>query len=235
MNRPTGGRSVVEQRAPREVERDDDQTKLWRNLDFFPTPPWAARAGAELVAHLDPVARRFCDPACGEGHIAGPAGELLPRMTAFDVHDYGKGFPVRDWLDDEAWSSDDEPIDWIFTNPPFALAANFVDVGLVRARRGVALLLRNSFVESAGRYRLFAGAQPLTLLAPFSERVSMRLGRWVPNGNYMTAYTWFFWMKGQAPRPPHWIGPGTKARLTRPYDADRYGWREPVSLLEPLE
>lgn len=40
------------------------------SLDFFPTPPWATRAGVEIIRAIDPEARDVCDPACGEGHMA---------------------------------------------------------------------------------------------------------------------------------------------------------------------
>ena len=39
-------------------------------LDFFPTPPWAARAGGELIQRLDPGAWNCWEPACGQGHMA---------------------------------------------------------------------------------------------------------------------------------------------------------------------
>ena len=121
------------------------------------------------------------------------------------------------------------------TNPPFKIAERFVQLGLERARRGVALLLRLSFLEGCERHQLLHGAQPLTLVAPFAERVPMTLGRWDPAAASATAYAWFFWMKGVTPLPLRGIPPGTKRRLTHPDDAARFGCRREAGLLDAME
>lgn len=231
--RDTNSAAVMARKAPRTVEDDSPQVRLWRSLDFFPTPPWATRAGAEILRMLDPRCRVVREPACGEGHMAGPLREYFEVLPS-DVHDHGRGFPVVDWLDPYAWG--DEPdCDWIFSNPPFGIADTFVKLGLKRARRGVALLLRLAFIEGVERYQLMAGEDTsLTVLAPFSERVPMTLGRWQVDATSATAYAWFFWMKDAAARPVRMIAPGTRRRLSRPTDASLYGWQPPVPLLEGL-
>lgn len=215
--------------APAEVEEDDPLAALYRKLNFFPTPPFATRAGAEVLLDLDPEATTVYDPACGQGHMVGPLKETFEFVFSSDVHDY-TGNRVLDWLDDGSDFPDE--VDWIFTNPPFSIADQFVTRGLQRARRGVALLVRLAFLETTGRYDLFAGETPLTQLAIFSDRVPMHLGRWEPKGGTATAYAFLFWMKGAAPRPPLWIPPGTNRRLTRPDDARRYGHRQPLPLFD---
>ena len=85
--------------------------------------------------------------------------------------------------------------DWIVSNPPFKIGAAFVAEARWWARRGVAMLLRTAFLESAGRYPLMAD---LTLHAPFSERVPMVKGRWDPEASSATAYSWFIWMTDDA-------------------------------------
>lgn len=150
-----------------------------------------------------------------------------------DVHAWTPNTPVRDWLDDAAWP--DEPdCDWVMTNPPFAIADAFVTKGLRRARRGVALLLRLAFLEGADRHALLAGSEPLTLLAPFSERVPMTLGKWQPAASSATAYAWFFWKKGEAPMPPAFIGPGTRDRLWHQNDVETFGWKPPMPLFDEV-
>jgi hypothetical protein len=37
--------AVMAARAPDQVEADDARTALYRKLEYFPTPPWAARPG----------------------------------------------------------------------------------------------------------------------------------------------------------------------------------------------
>lgn len=229
--KPAGAGAVMADRAPKEVEEDSPQVRLWRSLDFFPTPPWGTRAGAEVLQTLDPACRYVTEPCCGEMHMAGPLSAYFD-VSPSDVYPHLPNTPLRDWLDDSLWGQDE--FDWVVTNPPFSLAHEFVNRGLARARRGVALLLRLSFLEGQERYHLLAGDNPLTLLATFSERLPMTLGRWDLSKGTATGYGWFFWMKGAAPLPPMWLSPGTRDRLWLPTDAERYGWREPLPLFEGL-
>lgn len=234
--RPEGAGAVMAARAPGSVEGDADRVALHRQLDYFPTPPWAARAGGELVRFVDPDARTIWEPACGEGHMAAPLAESFD-VFASDVHPFGYG-AAADFLDqgEFALPAGAEGVDWIVTNPPFNTAVAFARLGLQRARRGVALLLRLAFLEGGARYGLFYGAEPLTLCAVFAERVPMTLGRWDPKAASATAYAWFLWRKGSA-GDPRLLGipPGTRERLTRPEDARRFGFRSEAGLLEKME
>jgi hypothetical protein len=103
------------------------------------------------------------------------------------------------------------------------------------AKRGVAVLCRMAFLESAARYDLHFGAENgLTVMAPFIERVPMQLGSWDPKGSTATAYAWFVYDK-QFPSPApviRPIPPGTRVRLTRADDAARFGVRASQSLFE---
>lgn len=233
MPKPAGRTSVMADRARGEVEGDDARAALHRRLEFYPTPPWAARAGGELIQRLDPGPWTCWEPACGEGHMVHGLRDYFSRVSTSDVHAHGPAVDqMFDFLGDDEGLADDA--DWIATNPPFAKAADFVRVGLRRARRGVAILARLSFLESAGRYPLFFGDQRLTAFAPFFERVPMTLGRWDPQASTATAYAWFVWMV-HAP----WSGarvipipPGTRERLTRPDDAALFAAKAPLPLLE---
>lgn len=236
-------RAVVEARAPALVEGDSPQTALYRALDFFPTPPWAGRAGAEVILRADPGATAVDEPACGQGHMAVPFSERF-RVRATDIHGHGYG-GVEDFLDRGARSSTLRP-GWVATNPPFKHLAAFVERGLEVATHGVALLLRTTALESEGRYDLMCR---LSVQETFSERVSMRLGVWDPEGNYATAYSWFVWMHPEAEaasplaeaissarRAGGWFGklipPGTKARLSRVEDVRRFAPMAPAPLFD---
>lgn len=246
---PFGGASVMAGHAGQVVEGDDARTALFRELNFFPTPPWAGRAGGELVRMLDPKAKTVREPACGRMHMAGPLGETF-SVVASDVHDYG-GNDVLDFLAPPGPVELDrvhlhvQP-DWVITNPPFAKAEAFAAKGLKVAKRGVALLCRLAFVESVGRHSLMTRK---ALSAPFSERVPMQLGSWDPDLSSATAYAWFFWLQPEALRtsPFHaaieaaWavdctlerlIPPGTCERLTRADDRIVYAGEAPSPQLE---
>jgi hypothetical protein len=227
--------AVMQQRAPREVEGDNDERKRWRDLDFFPTPPWAARACAELILKLDPAAENVWEPACGQKHFAAPLSEFFD-VCATDIHSYGPNTMVMDFLDRKAQSPAPfylPQIDWVVTNPPFSLAKEFALRGLEVACKGVLLLCRVALLESEGRQELlYTGDHPLTVLAPFVERVPMQLGSWDPELRSATAYAAFVWIKGAAPRAPMPILAGTRARLWKPDDVERFAVQSSAPLLE---
>ncbi len=242
----------METRAGAIVEGEDAQTALMRELNFFPTPPWAARAGGELIKALDPEALSAWDPASGQGHLAGPLeAYFADGVWRTDIHPHGGplrpirigDFPAGDF-DSEACPV----VDWVITNPPFAKAEAFVAKGLTVARRGVAMLCRLAFVESVGRYPLM---RRMAVQAPFAERVPMQLGSWDPDLSSATAYAWFVWMHADAVEASpmraaleaSWavegcltriIPPGTCTRLTRSDDRVVYAGETASPQLEML-
>jgi tRNA1(Val) A37 N6-methylase TrmN6 len=110
--------------------------------------------------------------------------EYFGAVRASDVHDYGHG-EVENFLFPGDYSTD-----WIITNPPFRLAEQFALTARERAREGVALLVRTTFLESGGRFaNLFSKYRPNAVLQ-FSERVPMHKGRLIENGSTATAYCW---------------------------------------------
>lgn len=190
------------------------------SLDDFPTPPWATRALCERLAAFEPL--HLCgvrEPAANRGHMARVLAEYFDRVEAADVHDYGAGYPVADYL----FGPDPEPVDWTITNPPFRLAEQFIGRALRTSRAGCAMLVRLAFVESVGRYeRLFAVAPP-ALVLQFTERVVMHRGRLAPEGSTATAYAWLVWHSaGTDITAFDWIAP-CRGRLERPSD---YGGTE---------
>lgn len=191
------------------------------SLDHFPTPPWATRALCEFLGRQHTEHMMCWEPACGEGHMAKALAEYFDYVRASDVHDYGIGAHIEDFL--MPYPMPD--FDWIVTNPPFRLASQFVEMALSRAKVGVAMLVRLQFLEGAGRYnRLFSIARP-TWILQFTERVTLLKGRlYSPESDdrSATAYCWLVWTK-----PVHnyetrfsWIAP-CRARLERPEDYDR--------------
>lgn len=219
-----GGVSAVLAHRARGVEDDDPLRALLRSLDYFPTQPWAARAMAELVMRVDPSARSAWESACGEGIMAHGMADYFDRLVMSDIHDYGVGAPVRDFLE-PGLEPPGGPVDWIFTNPPFDNAKAFVTLALKRARRGVAMFVRLGFQETIGRYELFSGPMAATLACPFAERVGIMLGDCKVGGGTAMAYMVAIWLTDPALaedypgetllRP---IPPGTRERLSRPSD-----------------
>jgi hypothetical protein len=199
------------------------------SLDDFPTPPWATRALCEWLIdrqiEWSPFARHVLDgrscrePAANRGHMARPLGEYFHHVEASDIHDYGVGFPVRDYL----FGPPPEFVDWTITNPPFRLAEPFIARALATSTQGVAMIVRSAFLEGVGRFeRLFSDRPPSHVLQ-FTERVVMHKGRLSATGSTATAYCWLVWLQ-PAPREHgvrqtelHWIAPCRK-RLERAGD-----------------
>lgn len=211
---------------------------LYGRLDFYPTPPWAARALLVVLAQLprqDFSLLAAWEPAAGAGHIVHALRPHFGVVFASDVHDYGRGFKVGSFIGDgpDIARCPFDP-DWIITNPPFTLATDFIRRGLHEAREGVAMLLRTAFIEGGERYRTIFGPTPPTVFAPFAERVPMVKGRWDPAASTATSYAWFVWLKHRgdlvAPRAPFWIPPGQRQRLTKPDDAAGFA-SEPAGAL----
>src|SRR5690606_35400201 len=125
-------------------------------------------------------------------HMAHGLKDYCRTVATAGIFDHGWDSQdrVRDFK--ATWRGDEVAPDWYFFNPPFTEAADFIRLGLRRARRGVAVLARQALMESAGRYALFfGGTTRLSVYAPFFERVPMTLGRWDPKASTATAYAWF--------------------------------------------
>ena len=187
------------------------------SLDHFPTPPWATRALCEQL-RLDhkPLGKLSCwEPACADGHMSRPLSEYFGDVFSSDIHDYGFG-SVEDFLGDGPAIADG--FDWIITNPPFRLGLQFADTALLRARKGVALLVRTAFLESSERFLNLFSIEPPSTIYQFVERVPMFKGRLDQRGSTATAYCWIVWTKPNKYDPRFsWIPPCRK-RLERADD-----------------
>lgn len=177
------------------------------SLDDFPTPPWATRALCEWLRgrHLNYATVR--EPAANRGHMVRPLREYFASVEAADVHDYGAGFPVQDYL----FGPLPDRVDWTITNPPFRLAEQFIERALATSDCGVAMIVRAAFLEGQGRFeRLFSQTPPRYVLQ-FTERVVMHKGRLAPEGSTATAYAWLVWETGADERTElHWLAPCRK-------------------------
>ena len=158
--------------------------------DDFLTPPWATRALCEKILLFNSNRKMWdaWEPACGRGYMSATLEEYFETVYSTDKYEYGYG-GVQDFLN----SPSSQRVAWIITNPPYKYAEEFIREARLRARRGVAMLVRTSFIESVGRYnRLFKDSPPTTV-AQFSERVPMVKGRLDKNASTATSYCWLIW------------------------------------------
>lgn len=186
------------------------------SLDDFPTPPWATRALCEwLVRNGQPIGDcTVREPAANRGHMVQPLEEYFFLVDASDVHDYGAGFAVADYL----FGEDPEPVHYTITNPPFRLAEQFIERMARTSEFGFAVIVRSAFLESVGRFERLFSKNPPSHVLQFTERVVMHRGRLAPEGSTATAYCWLVWLDGEAPDGGgtffEWISPCRK-RLER--------------------
>lgn len=200
------------------------------SLDDFPTPPWATRALIHELASrgLSLAGRTVREPAANRGFMARPLAEVAGRVIASDIHDYGVGLTVRDYL----WGVEGQ-VDWTITNPPFLRAVEFIERGLEQSRVGVAIFQRTAFLEGQERFETLFDRFPPAHVFQFVERVPLFRGVLRdPEETYfdaksgthrkpstMASYAWFVWRKRPIFDVPslHWIRP-CRQRFTQPGD-----------------
>lgn len=186
------------------------------SLDDFPTPPWATRAICEWLAEQGLIRRDMTvrEPCANRGYMVRPLLEFFDQVEASDVHDYGLGYEVRDYL----FGPDAEPVDATFQNPPFKLAHQFIDRALRTSRKLVVVIVRSAFTEGIARYEDLFSRTPPSFVLQHVERVPMCKGRYDPTIASATAYSWLVWIPGEvADTRYRWIAP-CRRRLERPDD-----------------
>lgn len=195
-----------------------------KDLDYFPTPPWATRA---LFEYVLPEARdkHIYEPACGEGWMAETINEYA-RVHATDIFDYGYGFKA-DFLSSGMGS---KQYDWVITNPPFNKAEEFIQQSRKVATKGCAMLVRTAFVETTGRYNRLFKDNPPTIFAPFAERVPMIYKKMDHKASSAMSTCWMVWKWDYCGDTiVKWIQP-CKKELIKPEDIEREAqwnnWKE---------
>ena len=207
-------------------------------LDDFPTPLWATRAFIEHGLpghHSDLKDMTVWEPCANRGYMVKALKEYFGAVFGTDIHDYGAGFPIIDFLQcpdpNEGFQA---KIDFIVTNPPFNIAEDIFhhwhdDMPSVQH---LALLLRTSWLEGWARYdRIFGAGKNPSLVCPYVGRVPMVEGRLTRKGATQMPYAWFVWDREKSKYSPTrvaWI-PAKRADWER--DGD---WPEDETT-EPLE
>lgn len=211
-------------------------------LDDFPTPMWATRALCHWLRergnNLEYSSAR--EPCANRGYMVAALEEFFRSVDSADVHDYGVGYPVQDYL----FGPLPNTVDWTVMNPPFRLAAQFIERAAQTSDCGFAVFVRSAFLESEGRYTDLFSKMPPKAILQFSERVVVHKGAMRRKGEkYLdaagversastaTAYCWLVWepeyLMGSAhqldgPTEFHWVPPSAK-QLERPGDYDVRG------------
>jgi hypothetical protein len=165
--------------------------------DHYPTPTTLTLA---LLKELPYIGGAVIEPCAAEGRIAGVL-HAHPGVMSVITNDIDTTMPTHyheDATDPAAtfWLA---PADWIVTNPPFNQADQFVWLAWRKARQGVAMLLRLTYMEPTRKR-----AQMLKEMAPAMSHLIV-FGQPRPSftGNGRTDSTttaWFVWRHDHNPQ-----------------------------------
>jgi hypothetical protein len=160
-----------------------------RGNDLYETP----QPATEALSRAETLPHYVWEPACGPGAIVRVLRRNGHRVIATDLIDYGspdQDFGHRDFLLEQRAP---EGVEAIITNPPFKLAAEFVEHSL-RLCPLVVVLLRLTFLESTRRTPILEGGH-LARIHVFRNRLPMmhRDGWKGPRVSNPTAFAWFVW------------------------------------------
>ena len=135
-----------------------------RAHDFYPTPAALTAVLLDLVSEIDGTA---VEPCAGDGAMA-TALRRSGRLTGIKTNDIlaGHGCTTTSDARNPAAAVWQAPADWVITNPPFTWAGGILANAWAHAGRGVAMLLRLTFLEPT-----VARAQLLQQLAPYLSDV----------------------------------------------------------------
>lgn len=208
------------------------QTSAINAVDDFPTPLWATRALMEIVMQgYNWKGLRLFDPCMGRGDMVRALNEYSEFSYGIEKYDYGSGYPACklhskeneiDYLTYGLYPECRVANDWIIANPPFVLGEEFILKALREAQLGVAMLVRNAFLETEGRYtNIYQNLKP-NVVAQFVERVPMVQARIDPKISTATSYCWLLWLTKQPMFNMQYSGfmwiPPCRKRLEKTWD-----------------
>ena len=159
-----------------------------RGNDLYETPSVAV----ESLLAVEPLPIEIWEPACGPGAIVRVLRDRGHKVTATDLVDYDSKDQDIGRLDFLMAGELLAPC--IVTNPPFKLAAAFVEQALALGANKIVMLLRLAFLESERRSGILDNGT-LARVHVYRKRLPMMHragwdGRMASSG---MAFAWFVW------------------------------------------
>lgn len=128
------------------------------------------------------------EPACGDGYIVKVLRKRGFNIEASDLRTGPEifGHKGRDFL------ARTRPCQQIVTNPPFSFVNEFINKGSEICQGKMALLVRLTFFEGPGRFRLLEQHKPAFVLV-LSQRLPYQTaqGEWKRDPNF--SHAWIVW------------------------------------------
>lgn len=174
-----------------------------RRNDCYDSPPQAVEALLRTIT----LPHKIWEPCCGTGNIVGVLRNFGHEVYATDLNDRGCPDSVArvDFLMPDMTAPTD--CEAIVTNPPYALAEEFVRRALQLCPQ-VIMLLRLAFLESERR-SIILDSGWLEKVLVFRNRLPMmhRAGWDGPKSSSSMAFAWFCWNRTH-------IGPAELHRIS---------------------
>jgi hypothetical protein len=146
-------------------------------FDAYDTPCWVTEC---LLPHTDGV-QSVWEPAACAGQMAQALSAAGLQVTTTDIS------TGHDFLLETA-----KPVDAIVTNPPYALAQEFIEhaLALTKPNGLVAMLLRCDFDHAKTRQHLFGSCPQFAKKLVLTKRI-----RWIEgsNGSPSFNHAWLIW------------------------------------------
>lgn len=159
--------------------------------DFYATPPSAV----EMLLEKESFSNKIWEPAAGLNHITNVLLNHGYYVFASDIIQRLPDIAIQDFLiTDMTWDGD------IITNPPYSLAAQFVEkaMNILKPNHKLAMLLKLQFLETKGRRDLFRKYPPKTVYVSSSRLACVKNGDFenYHGSSSAVCYAWFVWEKG---------------------------------------
>jgi hypothetical protein len=168
-----------------------------KERDLYETPEWVTEA---VVPHLPATSCVVWEPAAGGGKMVNA---LLKSGFGVVASDIATG---RDFLTQPA----PRPFRAIITNPPYALAEQFIIRAMTMIPRDgfVAMLLRTDYDHAKTRQRLFSGSAAFARKVVLTKRIVWFEG---PKAAPSFNHAWYIWDRGHEGPPTLAYGPSSQS------------------------
>ena len=167
--------------------------------DFYATHPHAVEIALPTFEKigLGGKKKEVWECACGQGHISKTLERNGYKVFSTDLIDRGYG-QVQDFLKFKSFVDCD-----IISNPPFALAEDFVEHAMRIVRDGikVVFLLKIQFLEGKRRKKLFEKYPPKYVIVNSETQHCCKNAEFDKLTATTQCYAWYVWEKGFNGRP----------------------------------
>lgn len=179
-----------------------------RAWDAYFTPASAVESLLRVVE----ISGRVMEPCSGDGAIARPLVDHGCEVVTNDLNPSMHALMHGD-ATDPAWWRKGKGVPWIVSNPPFSLASTIVPLAHSAATKGVAMLLRLSWLEPCEDRVEFLTKYPPTALI-----VLPRISFTGDGKSDSVTCAWMVWSKRPAPQVIRIIPKAKPARVEPLFD-----------------